>query len=164
MERVSNPDRLAGIRVGGKQLMIEEAIKKMLKRCTDSNAAITHIFCNTAQFNDLDMSLGTRRRYADEKVGSIGFTGIEFATRGGGRPIRVFEDPDCPENILHGLRLDSWVLSSMGKYPDFLTADGKEYITEESNNSWEGRIGGYAQLYTTAPGWNARLDLTASTP
>lgn len=161
MARTPNKRRLGGIRVGGKGLLIQEAVKKALKVAKDEQASTSHIFMNTQQFLDLELSLGSSKRYCDEKVGSVGFTGIEFVN-GGSKPVKVFPDADCDENVIRGFQMDTWTLASAGEYPDFLNINGNRYEQEEASNSFEGRIGGYAQLYTDAPGLNWRLDLTSA--
>ena len=161
MTRTTQKRRLGGIRVGGKGLLIQEAVKKALKVAKDEGASTSHIFMSTDDFYNLEMNLGTTRQYVDEKVGSVGFTGIQFVG-GGSKPVKVFADADCPVNIIRGFQMDTWTMHSMGEYPDFLNLGSDRYMQEEASNSFEGRIGGYCQLYTDAPGYNFRLDLTAA--
>lgn len=162
MTRTADPIRLGGLRVGGKNMLIEEAIKKALTEAYYEEAEISHIMMNPSDFNSLDLSLGSQRRYADEKVGSVGFTGLQFVSGTMSGPVKCFQDPDCPQNVIYGLTMDTWTFASAGDYPDWLNMNGNRYEQEESSNSFEGRIGGYAQMYTTAPGKTFRLDLTAT--
>jgi hypothetical protein len=155
--RTDDPTRLAGIRVSGAGLLIEEAIKKALTAASNNDAMVDHIFLHPDNFNDLDLALGTRRRYADAKVGSVGFTGIEFASHNG-KPVECYPDPDVTYNVAFGLTLNKWTLASAGGIPIWLTPDGKP-LAEESANAQEGRLGAYAQLYTPAPGKNFRLSI-----
>jgi hypothetical protein len=162
MARSTQKRRLGGIRVGGKGMLIQEAVKKALKVAKDETASISHIFMSTDDFFNLEMNLGSTRQYADEKVGSVGFTGIQFVG-GGSKPVKIFPDADCPVNVIRGFQMDTWTLHSMGEYPDFLNLNGGDkYMQEDASNSWEGRLGGYAQLYTDAPGYNFRLDMTVA--
>lgn len=162
MARTADPIRLGGLRVGGLNLLIEEAVKKALTESYYEDAEITHLFMNPSDFNNLDLSLGSQRRYADEKVGSVGFTGLQFVSGSNAQPVKCFQDPDCPASVIYGVQMDTWKFSSAGEYPDFLNINGNRYEQEEASNSFEGRIGGYAQMYTTAPGKNFRLDLTST--
>ena len=161
MSRTASKRRLGGIRVGGKGLLIQEAVKKALKVAKDEGASTSHIFMSTDDFYNLEMNLGSGKQYCDEKVGSVGFTGIQFVS-GGSKPVKVFADADCPVNVIRGFQMDTWTMHSIGEYPDFLTMGSDRYMQEEASNSFEGRIGGYAQLYTDAPGYNFRLDMTAT--
>lgn len=161
MARTTQKRRLGGVRVGGKGLLIEEAVLKALKVGRDEGAQTSDIFMSTDDFLSLDLALGSRRRYSDEKIGNVGFQSIQF-TSGGNKPVNVYSDPDCKPGVIWALDLSSWTLASAGDYPDFLDINGQKYRTEELANSMEGRIGGYAQLYTEAPGHNVRLDMSAT--
>jgi hypothetical protein len=158
MTRTTFPSRLAGLRVDGTGLLIEEAVKKGLKEASYEDAAsVSHIFMAPDNFLDLELSLGTRMRYVDTKIGNVGFTGIRF-TAHGGSPVEIYTDPDITTGDVWGITMDSWKFHSAGEFPDFLTLSGQPNLRpEESTNSFEGRIGGYAQLYTDAPGANFYL-------
>jgi len=165
MTRTANPQRLGGIRVGGKGLLIQEAVKKALVKAKDAGASVSHIFMSSNDFLNLELALGTTVRRTDEKVSAnVGFTGIEFSY-GSSKPVKVFLDPDCPSGLVYGLQMDTWTLASAGEYPDFLTMDGNKFDLLQSSSltspTFEGRIGGYAQLYTDAPGFNFVLNLNA---
>lgn len=159
MDRTKFPSRLAGIRVNGAGLSIKEAVKKALVAAKLQSADITHLFMHPENWNDLDNSLDSNRRYVDTKVGNVGFTGISFSNNNGS-PVEVYEDPDMPVDVCYGINLPSWTLASAGELADFMTLPGQAQMRpEESTNSFEGRIGNYAQLYTDAPGKNFRLAL-----
>ena len=159
MDRSPHLQRLGGIRVSGAGLLIVEAIKYGLTTAFKRSADTTHLFMNPDNFNDLDSSLGSARRYADSKVGNVGFTGIQF-TAHGSAPVECYSDPDCPPNVVYGLSMPTWKLHSADDFPMWLSLDGKKtFFVEENANASEGRLGGYAQVYTTAPGENFRLAL-----
>ena len=159
MPRTADPRRLAGIRVDGTGLTIDEAIKKALKEAMNEDAETSHIFLNPDNFLDLEFQLSGRVRYVDTKVGNVGFSGISFTSHGG-KPVECYADPDAPYNAPYGLNLDDWTFASAGEYPDFMTLSGQPNLRpEESTNSFEGRVGGYSQLYTDNPGGQWRLQL-----
>lgn len=159
MDRTPFPSRLAGIRVNGIGLSIKEAIKKALMQSYLQSAAVSHIFLNPENFQDLEMSLETQKRYVDTKVGNVGFSGISFS-RANGAPVEIYQDPDMPKNVCFGLDMDSWTLASAGELADFMTLPGQPNLRpEEATNSFEGRVGNYSQLYTDAPGHNFTLAL-----
>lgn len=161
MTRTTDVWRLGGIRVGGKGLLVQEAVKKALKIGRDQGASPDLCMMSTDDFYSLEMSLGTSVQRVQRKVAEVGFEGIKFIS-GGSKPMEVYMDPDCPTNIVWLLQSDSWTYSSMGEYPDFLGMNGEKFIQEEASPTFEGRVGGYAQLYCDAPGYNVRLDLTAA--
>lgn len=154
MTRTADVRRQGGVRVAGQGLLVEEAVKKALKEGLNEDCDTSHIFMNPDNFLDLELSLETRKRYVDTKVGNVGFTGLEFTSHGG-KPVEVYADPDCPFNSVYGLEMDTWTFASAGEFPDFLTLSGQPNLRpEESTNSFEGRVGGYSQAYTDAPGHN----------
>lgn len=152
MNRTPHIQRLSGLRIPGTGLLIEEAIKKALTEASYAECETSHIFMSPDDFLSLDLALEGRRRYADTKVGNVGFTGITFVSHGG-KPVEVYPDPDVKTGQVWGLDLDDFTFASAGEFPDFLTLPGQPNLRpEESTNSFEGRIGGYAQLYPENPG------------
>lgn len=161
MSRTADTRRLGGIRVGGRGLLIQDAIKKALKVARDESASTDLILMSTDDFYSLESSLGSSVQRVQRKVAEVGFDGVKFVA-GGSKPIEVYMDPDCKANIVWLLQTDTWTMSSMGDYPDFLGMNGERFIQEEASPTFEGRVGGYGQFYCDAPGYNVRLDLTAA--
>lgn len=164
--RTTHPTHLAGHRFTGDQNQIAEEIMTALTKAFRRNAKTTHIFIEPELFNEFAMSLESSRvRYADEKVGKVGYTGIEVVSQSG-KTVKCFGDPAVRKSpsgnsLVWGLNMDTWKLHSAEEYPMWLTADGeKKFLTEENANAREGRIGGYAQAYTRAPGENWVLELS----
>lgn len=160
MNGAPNLTRLRGYRCGGKGLPADLQIKKLLTQMRDLGEEPTHILCGTQKHDELDTILGTNRRYADVKVGEVGFTGIKFVSTGGETP--VLPDPDLDEELIYAITADKLVFASAGEYPDWLTMDGKRMESEEASNSFMGKIGGYSQFYPLAPGQHGVLDTTVT--
>ena len=137
----------------------------MMTKMSRRNVRSSHLFTTPEVFQEIDQYLGSNRRYTDEKVGRIGYSGIEFTHAG--KMLKVYEDADIPagrggatERLAYALRKDSWKMHSAGSFPGWLTLDGKKnFMLEENANASQGRIGGYLQTYTDAPGDNAVLVL-----
>ncbi len=161
MPRTADTRRLGGIRVGGKNLLIQDAIKKGLKVARDEGASIDLILMGTDEFYSLETQLGTSVQRVQRKAADVGFEGVKFIT-GGSKPVEVYMDPDCKSNVIWLLQSDTWTMSSMGEYPDFIGMGGERFIQEEASPTFEGRVGGYGQFYCDAPGYNVRLDLTVA--
>lgn len=165
MDRTNFGTRLSGHRFTGSQLLIQEELKNALTKAFRRNSHITHLFMAPEVFNDLEMSLEGARRYADEKIGRVGFTGIEFVSQSG-RTVKCFADPDIRlspngNRVVFGLNMDTWKFHTAEEWPMWLTGDGeKKFMTEENANSREGRLGGYGMLYTRAAGENFYLELS----
>jgi len=166
MVRTSHPTRLAGHRFTGDQNQIAEEIMNALTKAFKRNINTTDIFLDPDLFNEFAMSLESQRqRPSTEKVGGVGYTGIEVTTQGG-KTCKVWGDPSVRKSpsgnrLVWGLNMDGWVLHSSEAYPMWLTGDGtKKFLTEENANARQGRVGGYAQAYTNAPGDNWVLELS----
>ena len=165
MSRSTFMTRLAGHRFTGATLQVQEEIKKALTTAFRRRCRVTHLFMAPEVFNDLEMSLEGNRRYADEKIGRVGFTGIEFTSQSG-KTVKCFPEPNIPlglngGRLVFGLALDTFKLHTAEEWPMWLTSDGeKKFLTEENANAREGRIGGYGQHYTRSPGDNFVLELT----
>jgi hypothetical protein len=161
MARTSQRQRLAGLRVGGKGMSIEAAVKFALQEGYTAGASPSHIFMNPADYYALEMANQSKKLGSSltEKVGTVGFSGLVFTKPGGG-DVKVYPDADCPVNTVYGLDMSKWKLRTAGAMPDFLTANGRQYDLEPTANALMGRIGGYGQLICTNPGANWVCDLT----
>lgn len=167
MTRTDFPTRLSGHRFTASGLIVIEAIKNALMKAYRRSCDVTHLFVPPEVFNDVELALGTQKVYADEKVGNVGFQGIQFPSQGG-RTIKLFPDADIPKDkngnkLCFGLNLDCWKLHSAEELPMWLTAAAqgdKKFMVEENANASEGRLGGYGQLYPDAPGNNFVLTLS----
>lgn len=165
MTRTTWMTRLAGHRFDGDQNQIGEEVLNALTKAFRRNCKTSDVFMSPELFNEFALSLESQRvRTVEEKVGRVGYTGIEVVSQSG-KTVKCWGDPSVPKNgtnqLVFGLNMDSWVLHSAEDYPMWLTADGeKKFLTEENNNAREGRVGGYGNAYTNAPGENWVLELT----
>lgn len=145
--------RLAGISFNGTSLSIEEAILKGSAKMFLQGAKPDIGVCSAATYNALVTSLGSKLVYIDQKVGAIGFRGVEI--NGAAGVIHVFPDRSCPDGLVYLLELDTWCLRSAGGAPHILSnVDGIEILRVPQSDSYEIRVGAYMQLYTTKPGRN----------
>ena len=161
MVRTTQRQRLAGLRVGGKGMSIEAAVKFALTKGTLAGCTPSHIFMNPTDYYALEMSNQSKKLGSalSEKVGTVGFSGLVFTKPGGG-DIKVYPDADLDANLIYGLDMSKWKLRTAGAMPDFLTANGQQYDLEPTANALMGRIGGYGQLVCTNPGANWVCDLS----
>lgn len=166
MDCTTWPTRLSGHRFTGDQNQIGEEILNALTKAFRRNCKTSDIFMSPELFNEFAQSLETQRmRTAEEKVGRVGYTGIEVTSQSG-KTVKCWGDPSVQKSpngnpMVYGLNMESWVLHSAEAYPMWLTADGeKKFLTEENANAREGRVGGYAQAYTNALGEQWVLELS----
>lgn len=145
--------RLAGISFDGTALSIEEAILKGSAKMFLQGAKPDIGVCSAATYNALVTSLGSKLVYIDQKVGAIGFRGVEI--NGAAGVIHVFPDRSCPDGLVYLLELDTWTLRSAGGAPHILSnVDGIEILRVPQSDSYELRVGAYMQFYTNKPGRN----------
>ena len=112
-----------------------------------------------AGFAALIKSLGSKVQYVDHKgPGGIGFRGVEI--HGANSSIKVFPDRACPAATAYLLTLDTWKLRSLGDAPQILKYDdGLMTLRSATADSIEVRVGYYAQLGCSAPGWNSYVKM-----
>ena len=160
VDRSIDPTRLAGIRVDGTGLPIEEALTKGITTGGRESAFFDHYFINWKKYQDLQNALGAKVQY--NKVNAygradIGFTGIQLTS--GKRPVTVIADPMCPDKVAYGLKMDTWKLHSLKAPIRILNLDGNNLLRNATTDSSELRVGGYFQMACNAPGRNVRLSL-----
>ncbi len=159
MTRSTFPTRLGGHRfTPSANLQVIEAVKEALTKASRRGISTTHLFCSPEIFNEVEMGLEGQRRYADTKVGNVGFTGLKFVSQQGNE-VELYADPDiglgpASEELIYGLNKDTWKFHTSEEWPMWLTGDGKKMLPEENANATEGRLGGYGNQYTRAAGQN----------
>ena len=162
VDRTSDSSRLAGIRVDGSNLPIEEALIKGANRVAREGGRPDHVFMSFSKFNDLVNSLGSKVQYVQEQVkAGQGYVGFQTIMIHGPRgAIKVIPDQNCPSDRAFMLQMDVWKLYSLGKCPRILDTDGLKMLRESSADAVEIRVGYYAQLGCRAPGFNANIKLS----
>jgi hypothetical protein len=158
LDRSIDVVRLAGSRVDGSDLSIEEALQKACQRVHRNGGKITHFFMNDANFLDLILSLGSRKQYADTKTDvGVGYSGVRIHTGFG--EVEVYADSDCPFNVCYGLTLKDWELTGPGEFPFIEARDGGRLVREDTADSFEGQVKAYYQMVCRAPHRQVRLQL-----
>lgn len=160
VDRSVDPTRLAGIRFDGSALPIEEALVKAATRVGREGGRPDMCFVSYSKFAELEVALGSKVQYIDLKVNpQIGFRGISI--NGPRGPIKVVADQNCPSDVAFMLQMDTWKLYSLGKAPRIQDSDGLKMLRESNADAVEVRVVYYAQLGCNAPGYNARVKLSA---
>ena len=161
VDRTSDATRLAGIRVDGTNMPIEEALIKAANRVAREGGKPDHVFVSFNKFNDLVNSLGAKVQYVQEQVkagqGYVGFQTIQI--HGPRGVIKVVPDRSCPSDRAFMLQMDVWKLYSLGKCPRILEADGLKMLRDATSDAMTVRVGYYAQLGCRGPGFNANIAL-----
>lgn len=162
VDRSVDPTRLAGIRFDGSSETIEEAIIDAAALVAREGGQPDMCFINFASYAALEKSLGAKVQYVDVKhdEANIAFSAIRIHSPYG--PISVIPDRNCPSKKAYLLELSTFKLRSLGKAPHILTygLEGLEGLRVGNADALEIRIGYYANLICSAPGWNCVVTLS----
>jgi hypothetical protein len=160
--RSVDPVRLAGQRFNGGGAPIEESINNGVGQAMQQGGSkFDTLLMSPVDMQSLVNALTNRIREPRVATGramgskgpiaEIGYEGIMITTPMG-KTIKVFADPWCPVGTGYLLTMDSWVLRSTAKVPDFLDFDGVGKILRlNDQDAYEGRIGCYANLMCSRP-------------
>lgn len=160
VDRSVSPTRLAGVRVSGTGLAIEEALQKLLHQGWRFGARMDKIYVSDKKFYELVLSLGSRVTYVDVKTEvGVGFTGVRIIGPNGA--VSVFSDPNCPVTVGYGLTMKDWAIMGPGKFPYIDAKDGTKILREDAADAYEGRIKNYSQPICKNPGNSGVVTLDA---
>lgn len=114
-----------------------------------------------SEWASLEKSLGSKVQYVDMKgPAEIAFRGV--MVNGAKKQIKVFPDKDALENELLLLTMNTWTLASLLEAPMILKYGSNDEMLRVYNaDQAELRVGYYANLGCSAPGWNARIKISA---
>jgi hypothetical protein len=148
--------RLAGVTFNGTQLSLEEALLQGTGRIALNGGRVDTGICSYSTYTALITSLGSKVQYIDERIGEIGFRGVQV--NGANTVMSVFPDRSCPDGVIYCLEMDSWVLRSQNPAPHILKyMDEIEILRVPGVDSAELRVGSYVNQYTTRPGHNGAV-------
>lgn len=158
VNRNLDTQRLAGVTFDGSLLSFEEALIQGSSRIALNGGRPDTCICSYATYAALITSLGSKVQYIDEKIGEIGFRGVQV--NGANTVMSVFPDRSCPDGVIYCLEMDSWVLRSQNPAPHILKyMDEIEILRIPGVDAAELRVGSYAQMYTNRPGHNGVIQV-----
>ena len=152
VDRTADTIRLAGCRKDISSVPMEEGLIDLAVRIGREGGRPDYCFMSFDKFGNLEKQLGSKVKYEDVEVGTIGFKSI--AIQGPRGTIKVIADQDCPSQYTWMVSMNTWKLYSLGKTPKILSTDGNKMLRDSSSDSVEVRIGYYAQLGCRGPAWN----------
>lgn len=148
--------RLAGVTFDGTGLSLEEALLQGTGRIALNGGRVDTGVCSYATYTALIISLGSKVQYIDEKIGEIGFRGVQV--NGANTVMSVFPDRNCPDGVIYCLEMDSWCLRSQNPAPHILKyMDEIEILRVPGVDAAELRVGSYVNMYTNKPGHNGAI-------
>lgn len=158
VNRNIDTQRLAGVYFDGSALSMEEALLQGTGRIALNGGRVETGICSYATYTALITSLGSKVQYIDQKIGEIGFRGVQV--NGANTVMSIFPDRNCPDGLIYCLEMDSWVLRSQNPAPHILKyLDEIEILRVPGVDSAELRVGSYMQMYTKKPGHNGVIQV-----
>lgn len=153
VNRSLDTQRLSGVSFDGSALSLEEALLQGTGRIALNGGRVDTGICSYATYTALITSLGSKVQYIDQKVGDIGFRGVQV--NGANTVMSIFPDRNCPDGLIYCLEMDSWCLRSQNPAPHILKyMDEIEILRVPGVDSAELRVGFYGNMYTNKPGHN----------
>ena len=168
VDRSVDPTRLGGIRYDGSgDTDIAGALNGAAGRIMTEGGATDLILMNPQNLVTLIDEATTKTsldkvmpmRGYDKLPAHLGYTGITMHLASG--TAKVMADKHCPVGVAYMLQQDTWCFHSLGKAPFLFDKDGKRYDREDTADSISGRFQVFGNLACSAPGWNARVDISA---
>lgn len=151
VNRSVDNQRLSGVFFDGTALSLEEALLQGTGRLAQNGGRADTGICSYATYTALIISLGSKVQYIDEKIGEIGFRGVQV--NGANTVMNVFPDRNCPDGLIYMLTMDDWVLRSQNGAPHILKyMDEIEILRVPGVDQAELRVGSYMQMYCKKPG------------
>lgn len=160
VDRSVDRTRLAGIPLDISGFIPEEGALYVVMECDRNGARPKDFVVNHTDYQSVLNSLGSKAVTKYEGTGQVGFQTIQI--NGPKGPVSMYLDQDCPAGLGYCLDMRFWKLYSLGPAPKMLELDGLPMLRLSSDDSYEGRIGYYANLGTTAPGFNAVVTMPSS--
>lgn len=157
VDRSVDPTRLAGQRLDGSAIPLEEALIQGAVLAAREGGSPDHCFMGYTRYTDLEKALGAKVQYLDLKIGDVGFRALRI--NGPNGDIKVIPDQNCPINRAYMLQLDTWKHRSLGKAVRVIDTDGLQMLRQAGADGVEVRYGYYANLSCNAPGWNCTIKI-----
>lgn len=152
--------RLAGLPLDISAFVPEEGALYAVMELDRNGARPRDFIVNHTDYQSVLNSLGTKAVTKYEGSGQVGFQTIQIMGPKG--PVSMYLDQDCPAGTGYCLDMRFWKLYSIGPAPKMLELDGLPMLRLSDDDAYEGRIGYYANLGTTAPGFNAVVTMPSS--
>lgn len=158
VDRTVDTTKLGGVRHTGTSSTIEEALIDGARKIASHGGAPDYCFMNFNQFGKLIKELQSRVSYVNVNAADagVGFRGIEI--HGGANSMVVVPDRTIRDSRAYMLQLDTWKLCSAGPLAQILDEDA-HMLRSSTADSYELRVGSFAQLGCMAPGHNGVVTL-----
>lgn len=168
VDRSFDTQRLGGIRVNCAGKTPREAALRSARIVADVGGSPDTYILSTTDWEALQLELQSAGVLKYSQVPSAPLGKFNFGLKydaiqlmGPMGPIDVLTDPDAPVGVGRMLTLDTWTLASTGELVSIIEggAGPGGMMMEDASDAFESRLVGDFQLYSEAPGLNARVAL-----
>jgi len=165
--RNTDSTRLGGVVYDGTAMSVKDAVVSSANLVAREGGRPDFFICSYESYTQLALDLGSNVIYTNlssggpGSTGKISFSGFKFMSPKG--EITVVADRDCPPQKGFLLQMDTWqILHANEGSPVFLDENqGVILRTIESYDGREVRVKAYLNLACVAPGYNAKVLLSA---
>ncbi len=164
VNRSLDPTRLAGNRYDAVALgqSPENAIIYAASEINDAGGAPDVAVMSSRRWTDIAVSLGQRIQYTDVQgagaQASLTFKSIVLPAAGGnGGFVKLMADPNCQDDTIWLLQLDTWKWHTLGDWPRINLHNGNMIDPAVATDDVEMRWVYRGNLECTAPGYNGRI-------
>jgi hypothetical protein len=152
VDRSVHPTRLAGNRLNDPTAPAEDSIMSLAEVMHERGANPDIAMISPRQFTKMSKRLNAKVEYdGGGGEAAYGFSNVKIATSAG--TVKVFADPDCPEDRGYLLTKDTWSIRHLG-LPEVVSTDGLTALRRPGLDQIEIRARYYGQLVCKAPGEN----------
>jgi len=155
-DRSEWPDRMAGLRYPASGTVAGPVNEIMMDALIDAairEVYCTHSFIDPLKYGDAIKALEGTVERINEKVGRVGFNGVEIQIGYGSSGVKMFPDANCPTNYAYNLTMDTWMLPTLGELIQNDLQNGESRDIENASGI-EYRYVFHGAFGTNAPGKN----------
>lgn len=116
-DRSEWPDRMAGLRYPASGTIPGPVNEVMIDALIDAAIREVYVdktFIDPVKYGDAIKALEGTVERVTEKVGRVGFNGVEINIGYGSSGTKMFPDANCPTNYAYNLTMDTWKLPTLG--------------------------------------------------
>lgn len=156
--------RLYGMYQDGRGTPFEESLISTAANLAQEGSTPDLALMNYGNWTQLINALGAKKVYMREgelkaDAADVGYTSVVIEGPNG--PIDIVADPFCPSNVCYILQKDTWKMPSRDGVPHIfdINGDSGQMLRQATSDSYEVRVGAYYNIVSSAPGYNAVLQL-----
>lgn len=151
VDRSVDPVRLAGNRIDGSGLPLDEALRAALSETyLNANTTPDVILVHPTKFQELQTTFNQQVVRDTKKDQKSGFSGLYIVGEDGEALVQSARN--CPIDKAYGLKMEDWELYSEGEVPEIVDEDGSPLLRSLTADAFEVRCAAYYAPVCHAPG------------